>query len=276
MIAAIEGILTEVLAHSVVVGVGDSAMGAAGGAGLAGGAGGPGVGAASPMGGSFLGGQAGKAVGLMDEPAGGGGIEYELQVSAYGIERLGGSVGRAVRLLTIHYLESPNQGMMFLPRLAGFTSRQEREVFLLLTSVKGIGYRKALRIMAMDPARIVEAIAQGDTRLLSSLPELGKKTADLVVSSGRERAAELAGVLAGPVAGGVGGSETGGGMPGGLGVGGGAGVMDMTREAVEGLVALGENRLDAERWVRQVAAMEPAAGNSAELIQRVFTRRQTP
>ncbi|MCC5828333.1 MAG: hypothetical protein JJU36_02690 [Phycisphaeraceae bacterium] len=203
-----------------------------------------------------------------------GGLEYEVLVTGFALEQLRGRVGRPIRLSTTHYLESPNQGMMFLPRLAGFTSELEQGVFSILTSVKGIGFRKALRVMALEPHRIADAIAQGDTRLLSSLPELGKKSAENVIAAGSEKASELIGTLPGRPRSGGDGSPTASGHVQPAGGSSSAAEGELVRDAVEALVALGESRLDAERWVRHAAAQQPPAGQVGELLQRVFALRQ--
>jgi Holliday junction DNA helicase RuvA len=65
--------------------------------------------------------------------------------------------------------------------LIGFSSRQQRAFFELLTTVKGIGNRKALRAMQVSHERMAEAIAAGDARFLSTLPEIGKRTAESTI-----------------------------------------------------------------------------------------------
>jgi Holliday junction DNA helicase RuvA len=86
-----------------------------------------------------------------------------------------------VRLFTLHYFESQGQGSHFIPRLIGFNSREQRAFFELLTTVKGIGNRKALRAMQVSHARMAEAIAGGDAKFLATLPEIGKRTAESTI-----------------------------------------------------------------------------------------------
>ena len=64
--------------------------------------------------------------------------------------------------MLLHYLEGQANGAVFRPRLVGFTSDRDRRFFELLTSVKGIGYRKALRALAMPIATIARAVAEKD------------------------------------------------------------------------------------------------------------------
>jgi Holliday junction DNA helicase RuvA len=66
--------------------------------------------------------------------------------------------------------------------LFGFLHQQDRELFMKLIDVTGIGPKLALGMIALHPAgRIVSAIKGGDNAFLRSLPGLGKKTAERVV-----------------------------------------------------------------------------------------------
>ena len=78
-----------------------------------------------------------------------GSLTYTLMVPAADVERLAGLVGDRVGFHTLQYLESHGQGSSFLPRLLGFASAEQRAFFELLTTVKGLGMRKALRAMRL-------------------------------------------------------------------------------------------------------------------------------
>lgn len=110
-----------------------------------------------------------------------GDLLYEVMIPACDQMRLGASIGSRIRLHTLHYLEGQGQGTSFWPRLIGFATAEERTFFELFTSVKGIGNRRALRSLQLPIATVAEAIANGDTTLLQSLPEVGKKTAESIV-----------------------------------------------------------------------------------------------
>lgn len=121
-----------------------------------------------------------------------GDLTYELLVPASDSMRLGIAVGDRVTFHTLHYLESQGQGSSYIPRLIGFSSREDRSFFELFTSVKGIGNRKALRAMQLPTATIASAIAERDLDLLKSLPEIGKKTAETIVLELREKVGAFA------------------------------------------------------------------------------------
>ena len=64
----------------------------------------------------------------------------------------------------------------------GFGSLRERDFFVLFTTVKGIGNRKALRALASSPGEIARFIAARDLKSLTQLPEIGKRMAETVVA----------------------------------------------------------------------------------------------
>jgi Holliday junction DNA helicase RuvA len=66
--------------------------------------------------------------------------------------------------------------------LYGFSSRHDRDLFLLLLSVSGIGPRSALNALsALAPESLRDAISSGDIAALTRIPGIGKKTAQRVV-----------------------------------------------------------------------------------------------
>ncbi len=111
-----------------------------------------------------------------------GELAYEVMVPAAEVPKLEGSLGERVTLHTIHTLEGVSQGASYRPRLFGFASVSDRSFFELFTTVRGFGPRKALRALAIPFPRIAEAIATSDVGLLSSLPEIGRKTAQTIVA----------------------------------------------------------------------------------------------
>jgi Holliday junction DNA helicase RuvA len=66
--------------------------------------------------------------------------------------------------------------------LFGFASRAEKELFLTLLSVNGIGPKGALSILSgTSPEDLIHAITEGDVARLTKIPGIGKKTAERVV-----------------------------------------------------------------------------------------------
>ncbi|WP_110111465.1 Holliday junction branch migration protein RuvA [Bacillus sp. CGMCC 1.16541] len=62
--------------------------------------------------------------------------------------------------------------------LYGFASREQKELFMKLISVSGIGPKGALAILASgNPSQVVQAIEEEDEKFLVKFPGVGKKTA---------------------------------------------------------------------------------------------------
>ena len=67
-------------------------------------------------------------------------------------------------------------------QLWGFATKVERELFLLLTTVSGVGGQSARVILSsMTPAELCDAISRSDERLLKSAKGIGGKTAQRII-----------------------------------------------------------------------------------------------
>ncbi len=118
---------------------------------------------------------------------------HEVLLTPHAAATLAPALGQTVTLFTVQHLESLSQGASFIPRILAFTSSDERRLFELLTKVKGLGPKRALRILAAPPNDIANAIASRDARFLSSLPEVGKKLAESIINELADKAAAFAG-----------------------------------------------------------------------------------
>ncbi|MDR3579844.1 MAG: Holliday junction branch migration protein RuvA [Oryzomonas sp.] len=77
-------------------------------------------------------------------------------------------------------------------QLYGFRTRLEKSFFQLLISVSGIGPKMARDILSnIQPAPLAQALAQGDVHKLSTIPGIGKKTAERLVLELKDKAGKL-------------------------------------------------------------------------------------
>lgn len=128
--------------------------------------------------------------------------------------------------------------------LFGFASREEKELFLKLISVTGIGPKLALGILSGLPiSELVLAIIKEDLRTLASIKGLGKKTAERLCLELKDKLSPI-GMSAGELERSLDYDE------------------DALSLAVETLISLGVNKNEAYQLARSYAG----AGVSAEEI----------
>lgn len=76
--------------------------------------------------------------------------------------------------------------------LYGFDSLEEKQLFLRLVSVSGIGPKSALVIMASDDhSGLIQAVETGDVTYLTKFPGVGKKTAQQMILDLKGKFGEL-------------------------------------------------------------------------------------
>lgn len=72
--------------------------------------------------------------------------------------------------------------------LYGFYEEAEKDMFIQLISVSGVGAATArMMLSSMKPVEIAKAIAQGNTKLLESIKGIGKKSAERIVLELRDK-----------------------------------------------------------------------------------------
>jgi holliday junction DNA helicase RuvA len=112
-----------------------------------------------------------------------GGVGYRLAVSA---ETLKGVPSRGKEATLHAHLVARDDSMS----LYGFTSEEERDLFLHLTSVSGIGPKVAIAILSGGaPRELLRAIAAGDAKRFQAAPGVGKRTAERLIVELREKVA---------------------------------------------------------------------------------------
>lgn len=171
-----------------------------------------------------------------------GGVGYRLAVSAETLKAVPAH-GKEVTLHT--HLVVRDDAMA----LYGFASEEERDLFLHLNSVSGVGPKVALAILSGgSPRELLRAIALGDHKRFQAVPGVGKRTAERVIVELREKVAgELEQADPGP---GSGGAEA-----------------EPRLLAREGLVNLGYSLVEAERL------LDGADGDGPEELIGIALRR---
>ncbi len=181
-----------------------------------------------------------------------GDMGYELYVPAVDLPRLQTQVGNRVTFFTLEYIEGNASFGQLAPRLIGFMRSDDKEFFQKFITVKGIGPRRALRALTKPIDQIAGAICRKDSKFLTSLPEIGKRTAEQMI-------AELYGKVdsfATP----------------GTGVAAEAAKprTEAQSQAIAAMVQLGERRIEAENWVDRACAVDPALAGSNAIMKAAY------
>lgn len=167
------------------------------------------------------------------------GVEWALETSSTSISSLPG-IGSQVRVYThLHHVQDSM-------RLYGFATVQERKLFLALLSVSGVGPSLARKILSgTSPERFTTAMESEDLDTLSSIPGLGKKTAQKIVL-------QLRGKLT---------TEPSSDSP------------SMERDVVEALTAMGFEGKEVSKVVSAIISEDDISHLSGEAQEREILRR---
>ncbi len=170
-----------------------------------------------------------------------GGVGYRLAVSAETLKAVPAKGNQA----TLHsHLVARDDSLS----LYGFAAEEERDLFLQLISVSGVGPKVALAVLSgAAPRELLRAIATGDTKRFQAVPGVGKRTAERIIVELREKIADALDEAA--LAGAAAGEE------------------EPRSMAREGLVNLGYSPAEAERL------LDGADGDSAEELIGAALRR---
>jgi Holliday junction DNA helicase RuvA len=119
-----------------------------------------------------------------------GGVGYLVGASAKTLAAIG-PVGEAATLFTELLVSEDSI------RLVGFARPDERDAFVMLTGVQGVGARVALAILSvLDPVDLVRAVAAQDKAMVARANGVGPKLAERIV---RELKDKVGGVIPGTV-----------------------------------------------------------------------------
>lgn len=111
-------------------------------------------------------------------------VGYHVNVASSTLSRLP-KLGEEIKLFTYQVVREDEIS------LYGFLSKEERSLFAILIGVSGIGPKTALTVLSSFPIdRLVSAITKGDVDLISTVPGIGKKTAQKLIIELKEKVAK--------------------------------------------------------------------------------------
>ena len=156
------------------------------------------------------------------------GVGYDLQIS----------------LNTYSAITNANEGLLHTyihlyengQTMYGFATVAEKDIFLQLISVSGVGAATArMMLSGMRPDEIVKAIVQGNTKQLESIKGIGKKSAERLIVELRDKLGKQA--MENPLS--------------------ALAIQTVDADAINALIALGINKPMAEGAVKKVVLSNP-------------------
>ncbi|GGJ93399.1 MULTISPECIES: Holliday junction branch migration protein RuvA [Parabacteroides] len=159
------------------------------------------------------------------------GIGYELNIS---LTTYSAFSGKPTGKIYVYEVIREDAHLLF-----GFAQKAERELFLLLTSVSGVGPNTARMILSsLPPAELIQVIANKNETALTSVKGIGQKTAQriLVDLKNKVKAGDSIASAGAPVTGGNG---------------------AVAQEAVAALVMLGFQKVASQKAVSSILKSSP-------------------
>lgn len=182
-----------------------------------------------------------------------GGVGYRVNLS---LQTFAAIDGKDSAKLFIHYHVN---GQDYIPTLFGFATTEEREVFLLLTSVQGVGTNTARIILSsIRPDELAAAITQDREDVFKSIKGVGPKTAKRIILDLKDKILK---VLGGEVADGVQLSTP-------------AAQNSARTSALQALQALGYSKIPAQRALNKVTKARPELDSDGELVRAALVELQ--
>jgi holliday junction DNA helicase RuvA len=161
------------------------------------------------------------------------GVGYEVQISLNTYSHI---QEKEKGTLVTHLIVREDAHLLF-----GFADLSEKDMFLQLVGISGIGANTARVMLSyMKPDELSRAIIQGNAKQLEGIKGIGRKTAERIVVELRDKLSKQ------PI-------ET------DLNISSSKG-NTLTNDALNALVALGINRQAADQAIHKVLAQDPGAG----------------
>ncbi len=136
--------------------------------------------------------------------------------------------------------------------LFGFFDKEEKDIFLLLISVSGVGASTArMMLSSVKPEEVTKAIQQGNVKLLESVKGIGKKTAERLVLELKDKVGKQ--------------------MVGSFAAGTNSPIANtIDQDALIALTALGISRNQAELALQKILKSEQEITSLEELIKKAL------
>ena len=163
-----------------------------------------------------------------------------------------------ISLNTYSAIEVLTEGKLFIymqvkedaHTLFGFHAHEEKEMFVLLISVSGVGAATArMMLSSLKPEEVANAVASNNVKLIESVKGIGKKTAERLVLELKDKVGGKTDIT----------PQNWSKMPNSL-----------EKDAINALFALGINQKQAEISVKKIISLEPETTKLEDLIKKAL------
>jgi Holliday junction DNA helicase RuvA len=169
------------------------------------------------------------------------GVGYEVQISLHTFSQM---QHLEKGLLHIYHQVKEDDEVLF-----GFFETDEKEMFIQLLSVSGVGASTArMMLSAMRPEELARAIVQGQTKQLESIKGIGKKSAERIILELKDKISKkFSGSNNSPLI-----------------------YNTLEHDALNALVSLGITRQVAEQALKKLAQNAPVPQKVEDIIKQVL------
>lgn len=121
-----------------------------------------------------------------------GPFEYQVLIPEFVRRQVQTRTGAEVTFHTLEYIEGGANTSKMIPRRVGFLSEAELDFFELFCTVDKIGSKKALKAMGRPIKEIADAIQRQDVKWLTTMPGIGKQTAEQIIATLKNKVTRFA------------------------------------------------------------------------------------
>jgi Holliday junction DNA helicase RuvA len=125
-----------------------------------------------------------------------GPFEYQVLIPEFVRRQVQTRAGAEVTFHILEYYEGGANTNRIIPRRIGFLSESELDFFELFCTVDKIGAKKALKAMGRPIKEMADAIQRQDAKWLTTMPGIGKQTAEQIIATLKNKVTRFA--MAGP------------------------------------------------------------------------------
>src|SRR5262245_9866078 len=187
-----------------------------------------------------------------------GPFEYQVLIPEFVRRQVQMMAGTEVAFHVLEYIEGSQNSSRWTPRRIGFQTEAELDFFELFCTVDKIGPKKPLKAMGRPVKESADAIARQDVKWLTTMPGIGKQTAEQIIATLRNKVTRFA--MAAPV------RETADGKPPPPMDGG------VFEDAYEALLKLQMSPVEARNRLDQVAASGKPYKTAEDLLHLIFRK----